>query len=86
MQRDADAVVLTWIDEDAEAQTLWLARFAPDLSKEMERMEIAKLARGRGTGFPKLALREGVAYVVWTDVVDRAPRVLGARVSFDPAK
>lgn len=82
VQRDAGGVVLTWIDEDAAAQTLRLARFAPDLSKELERVDVATLARGRATGFPRLALRDGAAHVVWTDVVERVPRVRGARVDF----
>jgi hypothetical protein len=84
VQRGDGFVALTWIDEDGEGQTLRLARFAPDLSREIERVEIAKLARGRATGFPRLALRGDVAHVVWTDVVERVPRVLGARVDFDP--
>ena len=34
--------------------------------------------RGRATGFPQLALREGVAYIVWTDVAGGAPLLEGA--------
>lgn len=83
VQRDAEQVVLTWIDEDDAGQTLWLARFTPDLSKQLERVEVATLARGRATGFPRLALAQGRAYVVWTDIVERAPQVRGARIRFD---
>jgi hypothetical protein len=82
VQRDAGQVVLSWIDEDAGGQTLRLARFPPDLSKEIERVEVARLPRGRGTGFPRLALRAGAAYLVWTDVVERVPRISGARIDF----
>ena len=41
---------------------------------------MAKLqGRGRGTGFPKLALRDGVAYLAWTDLVDGRTQLQGAR-------
>lgn len=80
---DAHAVYLAWIDEDSDGQTLRIAQFAPDLSRELARVDVATLARGRGTGFPRMALRNGDAYVAWTDVVERVPRVRGARVAFD---
>jgi len=76
----AQAWVL-WLREDDSGQSLWLARYAADLSRELQRFEVARLqGRGRGTGFPKLALRGEVAYVVWTDVVDGKPRLQGATV------
>ena len=40
--------------------------------------------RGRGTGFAKLALADGTAYVVWTDIVEQRPRLQGARYSLAP--
>lgn len=86
LQMDDMQAVLAWIDEDAGGQTLRLARFTPDLSRELERVEVAKLARGRGTGFPRVALQDGSAHVVWTDVVERVPRVQAARVAFDAGK
>jgi hypothetical protein len=68
-----------WLREADGAQTLMLARYAPDLSKQLEKVEVAKLqGRGRATGFPQLALRKGVAYIVWTDVAGRAPLLEGA--------
>lgn len=68
-----------WVREDARGQSLWLARLAPDLSREHERVEVAKLkARGRGTGFPQLAVRNGNAYIVWTDIVDKVSSLHGA--------
>jgi hypothetical protein len=78
---DAKQVWVTWLHEDAKGQSLWLARYAPDLSRELSRTEIAKLqGRGRGTGFPKLAVRDGEAFVVWTDIIGGAPQLHGMRV------
>ena len=73
-----DAAWVLWVREDRGGQSLHLARWAPDLSEERQRIEIARLTgRGRGTGFPQLALQGDAAYVVWTDVVDGAPRLQG---------
>ena len=73
-----DAAWVLWVREDRGGQSLHLARWAPDLSEERQRIEIAQLkGRGRGTGFPQLALQGDAAYVVWTDVVDGAPRLQG---------
>ena len=75
-----DAVWVLWVRESAQGQSLHLARYAPDLSRELQRLEVARLrGRGRATGFPQLVLADGGAYVVWTDVVDGRPRLLGAR-------
>jgi hypothetical protein len=41
----------------------------------------ALTGRGRGTGFPKIAVRNGVAFVVWTDIVDGRPHLVGAKVA-----
>jgi hypothetical protein len=79
---DAKQAWILWLREDASGQSLWLSRRTPDLSREYQRLEIAKLeARGRGTGFPKIALRGGGAYVVWTDATDGTPHLRGAVVS-----
>lgn len=78
---DGKQAWVLWLREDDGGQSLWLARYAADLSRELQRLEVARLqGRGRGTGFPKLALRGEVAYVVWTDVVDGKPRLQGATV------
>ena len=75
---DATQAWILWIREDASGQSLWLSRRTPDLEREYQRLEVAKLqGRGRGTGFPKIALRDGDAYVVWTDIADGAPRLHG---------
>ena len=70
-----------WLREDANGQSLWLSRRSADLVKEHQRIEVAKLqGRGRATGFPQLAVRGGVAYAVWTDVVDGKAQLRGAQV------
>ena len=74
----ADDAWVAWVREDRGGQSLHLARWAPDLSEERQRIEIAKLqGRGRGTGFPQMALQGDALHVVWTDVVDGAPRLQG---------
>jgi hypothetical protein len=81
----ADAAWVLWLREEANGQSLQLARFAPDLSRELQRVEVARLqGRGRGTGFPQLAVRDGRAHVVWTDLVDKRARLLGATVVLAP--
>ena len=77
-----DAAWALWLREDAQGQSVQLARYAPDLSSELQRIEVARLqGRGRGTGFPKLAMGNGVAYVVWTDIVDGKPKLAGATIT-----
>jgi hypothetical protein len=59
---------------------LWLARLAPDLSKERERVRVATLKlHGIAAGYPKLALRDGTAYIVWTDSDGKLTQLHGAR-------
>lgn len=79
---DQNAAWVLWLGESASGQSLQLARFTPDLSRELQRIEVASLqGRGRGTGVPQLALVDGTAHVVWTDVVDGVPGLHGARVA-----
>jgi len=67
-----------WLREEAGRQSLWLARYEPDLSAEIERIKLSDVqGMGRGTGFPRLLLRGDTAYVVWTDVVDGVPQLAG---------
>ncbi len=75
---DAKQAWVAWLREDAQGQSLWLARYAPDLSRELSRTEVAKLqGRGRGTGFPKLVVRDGEAFLTWTDIEGGKPRLRG---------
>jgi hypothetical protein len=82
-----NAVWLVWMREEGGAQSLQLARYDSMLDGAPRRLEVARLqGRGRGTGFPQLvADAEGVR-VVWTDIVDGAPRLLAAQVDSDAAE
>lgn len=78
---DAGQVWLLWLREEAGRQSLWLARYAPDLSKPLQRTKLADLqGTGRATGFPRIALGADAAYVVWSDVVDGTPQLNGVRI------
>ena len=82
---DGRQAVVTWLEESGDGQRLQVARYHPDLAKRWQQVEVAKLqGRGLGTGFPKLALRDGVAYLAWTELVDGRSRLHGAR--FAPAR
>lgn len=77
---DGDGVWLAWVREDGNGQSLQLARYA-GADARPQQGEIARLqGRGRATGYPQLAVRQGVAYVVWTDIVGGVPRLRGARI------
>ena len=79
--KDGDSTWLVWIREDKQGQSLQVARY-PNQGGEPQEAELARLSgRGRATGFPKLAVRNGVAFVVWTDIVDGRPRLAGAKVA-----
>lgn len=73
---------LAWMREDAQGQSLQLTRFGPATGTLQDTLAVARVAgRGRGTGFPQLALAGDDAHLVWTEVVDGEPRLRGARVS-----
>lgn len=79
---DARQVWLLWLREEGGKQTLWLARYVPDLSKQVQRVKLADVqGQGRGTGFPRIALVGDIAYVVWTDVIDGQPQLKGVRIA-----
>lgn len=79
---DATQAWVLWLREDASGQSLWLARYTPDLSRRLQRLQVAALqGRGRSTGYPQLALHGGDAYVVWTDVAGKVTQLQGAIVS-----
>ena len=73
---------VSWLRETNGVQTLMLARYTPDLSRELQRMEIAKLeGRGHATGSPKLVVDGNAASLVWTDVIKGVAHLQGARVT-----
>jgi hypothetical protein len=79
---DAQQAWVAWLREDKSGASLWLSRWAPDLSHELQRIPVAKIrARGIGSGYPQLALRDEGAYLVWTDVTDGTPQLRGATVT-----
>ena len=78
---DAKQAWVTWLRETDGVQTLMLARYTPDLSRELQRMEVASLeGRGHATGSPKLAVDSTAAWLVWTDVIKGVAHLQGARV------
>jgi hypothetical protein len=78
---DSGQIWTVWLREENGMQSLWLARYAPDLSKELQRIKLADLqGKGRATGFPKLVLHGALAHVVWTDVADGMPQLRGAQL------
>jgi hypothetical protein len=79
---DGAQVWIAWLRAEAGGQGLWLARYTPDLTRELQRMRVATLhGQGIASGYPQLALHRDAAYLVWTDVADGTPRLRGAIVS-----
>ena len=79
---DAKQAWVTWLREANGVQTLMLARYTPDLSRELQRMEIASLkGRGHATGSPKLVVDNTAAWLVWTDVIKGAAHLQGSRIA-----
>lgn len=79
---DATQAWVSWLREVDGAQTLMLARYTPDLSRQLQRIEVARLqARGRASGMPKLAVDASGAWLVWTDVAGGVPQLHGAQVT-----
>ena len=70
------------LGQDAKGQVLMLDRYAPDLSKRLQRIEVARLAaRGHASGTPRLAVDAEGAWLAWTDVIDGAADLQGARIA-----
>ena len=75
----AESVWVSWIRETGEGQGVWVARYSLDLSRELQRIEVARLqGRGRATGFPQMASSSHGVLMAWTDVVDGKPLLRGA--------
>lgn len=81
---DAKQAWVAWLQETDGRQSLMLARYAPDLGREIERIEVAGLqSRGRASGFPKLVSDGRTASLVWTDVENGTTVLRGARIRAD---
>jgi hypothetical protein len=79
---DGQQAWIAWLRTEAGGQALWLARYTPDLARELQRMKIATLhGQGIASGYPQLALHRDAAYLVWTDVAAGTPHLRGAIVS-----
>lgn len=78
---DAKQAWVAWLRETNGGQRLMLARYTPDLSRELQRMEVAKFeGRGHATGSPKLVVNATGAWLVWTDVIGGVAHLQGARI------
>lgn len=78
---DGAGVWTSWVEDTGGRQSLWLARYGHDLVGEHFRMKVADIVgRGRATGFPRLQVRNGEAWLAWTEVAGGSPRLRGARV------
>ena len=79
---DGQQAWIAWLREDPGGQTLMLARYAPDLSRELQRMEVAKLeGRGHASGSPKLVVNAAGAWLAWTDSISGVAYLKGALVT-----
>ena len=79
---DGQQAWVAWLREDAKGQTLMLARYSTDLSKQLQRIEVARLgARGHASGTPRLAVDAGGAWLAWTDAIDGVADLQGARIT-----
>lgn len=81
---DARQVWVAWLREESGGQRLQLARYAPDLAgKPLQVLTVARLAtRGLASGYPRLVVDEGGAWLAWTDVdASGVAHLKGARVA-----
>lgn len=80
----ADALWLSWLEEDAAEMRLALARVELgallDGRLELQRHVVAQLPRGRGSGFPRMAGDGDALRIVWTQAENGEPRIRGARI------
>ncbi|HRQ66071.1 MAG TPA: sialidase family protein [Xanthomonadaceae bacterium] len=74
---------LAWMDEAEGDARLLLARFDADL-EERDRQVVARLPRGRISGFPRLVHSAADGLVIaWTEAPTGRPQVVVARVATD---
>lgn len=79
---DKDSVWLSWMAEENDKQTVWLAQYSHDLKTERQRFALpAVVGNGRATGFPRMQLVKNNIYMVWTDIQKGKPQLRGYIVS-----
>jgi len=79
---DAQQAWVLWVSGEGATQALWLARYTPDLSRRLQRLQVATLqARGPGAGYPQLVVQDRAAYVVWSDIANGGSQLHGAVVT-----
>ena len=82
LSADAEGAWMLWLEE-ADNQTLWLARLDKQLNTVGAPIRIAQLqGRGRATGFARMQAVGKSVYVVWTDTVNGKPKLQGAQFRF----
>ncbi|MFS8086213.1 MAG: sialidase family protein, partial [Acidobacteriota bacterium] len=71
---DGQLIWVTWLaerDHGANGQEIWVARIDARTSRITDRILVADVnARGRASGLPRMQARDGIARLVWTDVID----------------
>ena len=73
---------VAWLREEGAGQALVLARYAPDLSRELQRIVVARLdGRGHATGAPQLVATDAGAWLAWTNVAGGVAHLQGALVA-----
>jgi len=79
---DGQQAWVAWLREETQGQTLYLARYSADLSRQLQKITVAKLgARGMASGYLKLLAGDGMAWLVWTDSVNGVAHLKGARIT-----
>ncbi len=79
---DGEQAWVAWMQQDDAGQRLMLARHAADLSKPLQQLEVARIAaRGPASGIPRMVADAGGLWLAWTDVVEGASRLQGARIT-----
>lgn len=81
--RDAQHVYVSWLRETSDSAGLQLSRLPAGATSSAQVTDVARLARGNGSGFPRMALHDGWVHLVWTDIRDHRPELRGARIRFD---
>jgi hypothetical protein len=78
--------LVSWLGAGAERQTVLRVALLDAGLEEIVRSDIATIAPGRNTGFPRLAAQGEEAVLVWTEVIEESgervrTRVAGVRLS-----